>query len=607
MLASTNSPTITERLQAIEAAHDEEKQELVRQFWQRYNNQSHDDEPIPENDTQCNVTFFYRGAEKYVCSDFCGLLEDNDQKFKLTNIPDTDIYYLTRPLRNDLRAEYIFHDGILDNAPWNDRRALIMPKAPPQPDVPESKELATQDLEKMKEEKRFVEFDIDIQDGPYKGPRKCWVHLPKDYDSQHEPPYPLLILLDGGQYHHHIPTPSIMDNMIEKNKILPTVTVLIENAGEIQRFSEYNCNDGFTNFIAHFIKEELPKQKLGYDLILKLVNEKPTLDKLQAADHQLPVLVKHNNSFYIYGFTQDGTKQLVELDGLNALKDLDFNSENKKIRVSNTSFPEIYEEIASKKGHTQKPAYLDEPLRVSTHPEDISICGSSAGGLAAVYAGLTRPDIFGNVISLSSAIWKEHEEGPSKKAITTAIEKFPNEYKQSSRFYIEVGTEEINQIVADKTTGARHPSMLETNQNMHAQMDSNKMQVSYHEFAGGHNDICWQGAISEPLMQIYNPDKVFAKTENKTDSIAIAPNAMDTATSKVKPISSTARIADQLHISLSTPSISTQQYQNEHSEVKKLEPTKKEKPAPQPLAESSTTQKITPSSTTPKPGGNNQG
>lgn len=603
MSTTRNGPTITERLQAIEMAHDEEKQELVRQFWENYANQSHDIESIPDNNTHSNVTFFYIGAEKYICSDFCGLLKDEDKNFKLKNIPGTDIYYLTKPLPNDLRAEYVFHDGNLDKAPWNDRRVLAMPNVPPQPYVPnpqkiapteqkqlmlfkptliakqlaeienekkklqnEKKELlpekiklarerfresdpqivqsitekimelerkiasienrekrldikkieinANKDkfptssielgqlqLEKMKAEKRFIELDINVEGGPYQGERKCWVHLPKDYDPKREPPYPLSILLDGGQYHTSIPTPSIMDNMIEKGDIPPTVTVLISNAGEVKRFSEYNCNADFTNFIADFVKE--------------LPNRLPTFQ---------------------------------DKDGTNGA------------------------------------------LRVSNHPQDISIGGSSAGGLAAVYAGLTRPDVFGNVISLSSAIWMEHKEGRSKNAITTAIDKFSKEYKKSSWFYIAVGTEENNQIIKNKETNDRYPSMLKTNQDMRGQMKNNGIQqVSYHEFTGGHNDICWQGLISEALIQMHNPANIFTKTEDKTTN--------------VQPVSSTTRIADELHITPSTLSPSSQQREDK-SEVKKLDATKKEIPAHQPLSESSAPEshQMTPFSTTPKPG-----
>lgn len=682
MLDTRTDLTITERLQKIEEANDGEKQKLVREFWEKYDdtNKFYDDEPNIKNDTQRNVTFFFKGAKKYVASDFCGILKNNDENFKLKNLPGTDIYYLTIPLRDDLRAEYILHDGnVYDDEAWANRYVLNMPKAPPQPYVPNPQEIAATEqeqlmlfkpaliakqlteieheknklqnekerlikekillkesinpsdtqvahsitekimsleqkiesienkekrldikkteindnkykfptssmelgqlqLEKMKDEKRFIELDINVEGGPYKGERKCWVHLPKDYDPKREPPYPLSILLDGGQYHTSIPIPSIMDNMIEKKDIPPTVTVLISNAGEVERFSEYNCDADFTNFIADFVKE--------------LPNRLPT-----------------------------------------------FQDKNGTISA----------------------------LRVSNHPQDISIGGSSAGGLAAVYAGLTRPDVFGKVISLSAAIWMENKEGcdlflmssevdtfktsdknhlylyrdkkgffycingteekqyldekqgqllkdekfdqrgenpekcikpeitnavleetskrghthkedlPSTNAITNAIVKFPEENKGRSRFYIEVGTEEHNQIKSTKT-GELYPSMLKKNQNMRDQMRDNGMlhTSSYHEFAGGHNDICWQGVMSDALIKIHNPDKILAITEDKKSSVTmVTPPQTPTPITTQVQLSSTTLMAHQLNITPSTLSTSIQKHQDDIA----IQPTKAKKAA----------------------------
>lgn len=47
--------------------------------------------------------------------------------------------------------------------------------------------------------------------------------------------------------------------------------------------------------------------------------------------------------------------------------------------------------------------------KVTRDPHRTIVTGSSAGGLAAVYAAFERPDIFGNVISQSGAFWRGNE------------------------------------------------------------------------------------------------------------------------------------------------------------------------------------------------------
>lgn len=49
--------------------------------------------------------------------------------------------------------------------------------------------------------------------------------------------------------------------------------------------------------------------------------------------------------------------------------------------------------------------WVREQFEVTSDREETFVCGSSYGGLAAVYAGLLRPDVFGNVISQSGSFY----------------------------------------------------------------------------------------------------------------------------------------------------------------------------------------------------------
>ena len=54
--------------------------------------------------------------------------------------------------------------------------------------------------------------------------------------------------------------------------------------------------------------------------------------------------------------------------------------------------------------NTLKPE-IDRRYRTLRDPEHTGIGGSSMGGLIALYAGLTRPDVFSRVLAMSPAVW----------------------------------------------------------------------------------------------------------------------------------------------------------------------------------------------------------
>src|SRR5205085_5272 len=48
-------------------------------------------------------------------------------------------------------------------------------------------------------------------------------------------------------------------------------------------------------------------------------------------------------------------------------------------------------------------------FNVTRDPRHVVITGSSAGGLGAAFAAFERPDLFGNVLSQSGALWRGAE------------------------------------------------------------------------------------------------------------------------------------------------------------------------------------------------------
>ncbi len=77
--------------------------------------------------------------------------------------------------------------------------------------------------------------------------RDIWIYKPYGYDAS-KGPYPLLVCLDGEEYMDLIPTPTILDNLIQSVRIPPLVAVFVGNA-EGARSKELTCSELFDRFL----------------------------------------------------------------------------------------------------------------------------------------------------------------------------------------------------------------------------------------------------------------------------------------------------------------------------------------------------------------------
>lgn len=85
---------------------------------------------------------------------------------------------------------------------------------------------------------------------------------------------------------------------------------------------------------------------------------------------------------------------------------------------------------------------IDARYRSLPDREHTGIGGSSMGGLIALHAGLTRPDVFSRVMAMSTAVWFGEDGGPwlSRNRLVSAIHDHP--VPADVRFYLDVGTSE---------------------------------------------------------------------------------------------------------------------------------------------------------------------
>jgi enterochelin esterase-like enzyme len=113
------------------------------------------------------------------------------------------------------------------------------------------------------------------------------------------------------------------------------------------------------------------------------------------------------------------------------------------------------------------------------------VAGSSYGGLAAVFAAIRHPDVFGNVISLSGSFWWKpdgEKEGEWHTKLVTSSPTLP------VRFYMEVG------LMED------YSMQIAPNRHMRDALMAKGYGVRYAEFDGGHSFLTWSGGMATGLV-----------------------------------------------------------------------------------------------------------
>lgn len=267
------APLESPALRALKKGLDEGRDGALADFWRGVERAGAPlVEPLEGDAENMLVTFLWRApaGERYVA--VFPLARPNPLRQLLANLPGTDVWYRSYRLRRDARFEYAFsvNDSLAPFAaeqptepggwlastltdPLNPRRLvepkdpesasstedvssfLELPGAPPQPYVAERAGVARGRLELIRYEGRAA-----------KQTRRVWVYTPPGY-ARGKGPYRLLVLFDGWEYTHRIPTPTILDNMMADGAAPPLVAVFVEHA---DRFKELALNPDFADFVA---------------------------------------------------------------------------------------------------------------------------------------------------------------------------------------------------------------------------------------------------------------------------------------------------------------------------------------------------------------------
>jgi enterochelin esterase-like enzyme len=146
--------------------------------------------------------------------------------------------------------------------------------------------------------------------------------------------------------------------------------------------------------------------------------------------------------------------------------------------------------------------WLHARYNVTTDPRLTVVAGVSYGGLAATYAAMRHPEVFGNVLCQSGDFsWAPdhiHTIGRLADATTETgwlAKEFIRSPKLPIRFYMTAGTFEVDQV----GTGG---FVLETSRHMRDVLLAKGYDVQYQQFVGDHDPFSWRGMLADGLMAL---------------------------------------------------------------------------------------------------------
>lgn len=134
---------------------------------------------------------------------------------------------------------------------------------------------------------------------------------------------------------------------------------------------------------------------------------------------------------------------------------------------------------------------------VTRDPHRTIITGSSAGGLASAFLAFRRPDLFGNVLSQSGAVWRgaEASNAPPFEWLAGQYAASP---RKDIRFTIDVGALETRHVL-----GGTGPSPVDASRRFVAALRAKGYPVTYTEVPNAaHAPQFWRARLAGDIVSL---------------------------------------------------------------------------------------------------------
>lgn len=227
-------------------------------------------EPAKDTPHEVIVTFIWRGEPSTQSVGLLAPLANSPgmPNFPLNRLFDTDVWYKSWQMRDDLRFTYRFAPNVKSSGKQLQQDARVDRLNPQRIQVSyddgvTATEFSIAAMPHASDESWIVRQPNNprgrVERNQLKSvilgkERGISVYTPPGYDEKAQGGYWLLVLFDGFFYRNSIPTPTILDNLIHAGKVPPMVAVMIDNPRE-SRVSELGYSTAFVEFLS---KEVLP-------------------------------------------------------------------------------------------------------------------------------------------------------------------------------------------------------------------------------------------------------------------------------------------------------------------------------------------------------------
>jgi enterochelin esterase family protein len=140
---------------------------------------------------------------------------------------------------------------------------------------------------------------------------------------------------------------------------------------------------------------------------------------------------------------------------------------------------------------------------ISPDPRQRIVAGQSYGGLAALYAALSRPADFGGVIAQSASLW-----WPDANVLRSADGKSASRQPGLRGWLTDQafgGLLPPSSLCIFMEVGSREDVMIDVNASLRDVLDGAGHSISYREYEGGHDALCWRGGLIDGLRWMLAP------------------------------------------------------------------------------------------------------
>lgn len=141
--------------------------------------------------------------------------------------------------------------------------------------------------------------------------------------------------------------------------------------------------------------------------------------------------------------------------------------------------------------------WVQRGWNVTRDPHRTIITGSSAGGLASAFLALRRPDLFGNVLSQSGAVWRgpEASNAPPFEWLATQYAAAP---RKDIRFVVDIGALETVHVL-----GGTGPSPVDASRRFVAALRAKGYPVTYTEVPNAaHAPQFWRPRLAGDIVSL---------------------------------------------------------------------------------------------------------